>query len=477
MDKKYIFKLGQEFSNRQNVGKARRELAVYLAYDLGIILQKNTHNIFMLHKESNSYEKIDFDDLIMRIGDDFGKHKISETDLKEALLYITNRLTPEYNIVKFNNCLFDMNNIEKVNPMRSSHQYSWFQVKKKPIFTLIKTEYNYNPEAKSIHLQEFLKTSLKKSTKEETERIIKGVKQVVGYLFTSGNFKNALPIITGIAGGGKSVFGNILIEIFGQDNIADVKLQEIEKNPHASSGLINKHLNIINDSDSSAIKNNSYIKQMTGNDPLPVNPKYKDPYVLPKEEVPKTIIICNSIPYFTKLEQALIERFIIVEFNVKFRGTGKEKPHLLDDILSNKEEIEWFIYESLKEYKNMVDNKEDFILRENINNKNLILKHQKPIPYILSKLISDYDVEKGEKILTNELNNVILEKAKEEGIEIATNDKDMIGSKKLINAIRNQFDLWDIDYSSQSSNGKRYYPYLVKTKEYDEFLKKLKKNK
>ena len=475
MDKKYIFKLKQDFSNRQHIGRARRELAVYLSSNLGIILQKNTHNIYRLDKESNSYRNIDFDDLLMKVGDDFGKQIISETDLKEALLYITKRLSPEYNIVKFNNCLFDMDKIEKVNPMKSSRKYSWYKLKKKPVFTLIETEYNYNPKAKSTYLKEFLNTSLKKSTEKETERTIKGVKQVVGYLFTSGNFKNALPIITGIAGGGKSVFGNILIEIFGQNNIADVKLQEIEKNSHASSGLINKHLNIINDSDSSAITNNSYIKQMTGNDPLPVNPKYRDPYVLPKEEVPKTLIICNSIPYFTKLEQALIERFVIIEFNVKFRGTGKENPHLLNEILSNKEEIEWFIYESLKEYKKMVDNKENFILRENKNNKNLILKHQKPIPHILSKLISDYDVDKGENILTNELNKVILQKAKEEGIEIATNDNDMIGSKKLMNAIRNQFDLWDIYYYTKSSNGKRYYPYLVKTNEYDRILKKLKK--
>ena len=276
---------------------------------------------------------------------------------------------------------------------------------------------------------------------------------------------------------GKSVFGNILVEIFGKDKIADVKLQEMEKNAHASSSLINKHLNIINDSDSSAITNNSYIKQITGNDNLQVNPKYKDAYVLPKEEVPKTIIICNTIPYFTKLEQALIERFIIIEFNVKFRGTEEENPHLLDDILSNPEEIEWFIYESLQAYKEMVDNKEDFILREGENNKSLIIKHQKPIQHILSKLISEYNTDKGKDISTNQLNKAILHKTKDEGIEIATNDNNLIGSKKLINAIRTQFDLWDMYYDTKSKNGKRYYPNLVKTEEYDNIVKELNKDK
>ena len=48
--------------------------------------------------------------------------------------------------------------------------------------------------------------------------------------------------------------------IFGKDKIADLKLQEIEKNTHATSSLANKHLNIIQDSDDSAINNNSLLK-------------------------------------------------------------------------------------------------------------------------------------------------------------------------------------------------------------------------
>lgn len=453
--------LRNRFVTRKEIGKARRDLAKYLVSEYRLMLQKNTHDTYILNKESNSYEHIDFDDLLMKLGDIIGPQLVSETDLNEALLYITERLIPEYNNIKFKNCVFDMNKMEVITP-------------KKPIFSLVETEYNYNPDAKSEHLKKFLDTSLKKSTDKETREIIKGIKQVVGYLFTSGNIKNALPIITGISGGGKSVFGNILVEIFGKDKIADVKLQEMEKNAHASSSLINKHLNIINDSDSSAITNNSYIKQITGNDNLQVNPKYKDAYVLPKEEVPKTIIICNTIPYFTKLEQALIERFIIIEFNVKFRGTEEENPHLLDDILSNPEEIEWFIYESLQAYKEMVDNKEDFVLREGENNKSLIIKHQKPIQHILSKLISKYNTDGGEDISTNELNKAILYKAKDEGIEITTNDNNLIGSKKLINAIRSQFDLWDEIYTTKSTNGKRCYPNLVKTEEYDKIVAKMK---
>lgn len=459
-----IILLRNRFHSRKEINKLRRDLGKYLASQYGLILEKNTHDIYILNKDSKSYEHIDFDDLIMKLGEEIGPQLISETDLNEALSYITKRLSPLYNIVKFKNCVFDIKKMEIVEP-------------KNPVFTLVETKYKYNPHAKSTYLKGFLETSLEKSNPEDTSKVIKGVKEVVGYLFTCGNNKNVLPIITGISGGGKSVFGNILIEIFGKDKIADLKIQELEKNAHASSSLVNKHLNIVNDSDTTAITNNSYIKQMTGNDPLQVNPKYKDAFVLPKEEVPKTIIICNTIPYFTKLEQALIERFIIIEFNVKFRGTEKENPHLLDDIISNPEEIEWFIYKSLKAYEEMEDNKKDFILREGDNNKSLIIKHQKPIQHILSKLISKYDVYEGENIPTNELNKAILYKSNEEGIEIATNDNNLIGSKKLINAIRSQFDLWDMGYITESSNGERNYPGLVKTEEYNKIVEELNKDK
>lgn len=171
-------------------------------------------------------------------------------------------------------------------------------------------------------------------------------------------------------------------------------MQEIEKNTHATSSLVNKHLNIIQDGDDSAINNNSLIKQLTGNDPLQVNPKHVDPFVLPPEEVPKSILICNSLPHFKKLEAALLEHFLIIEFNVKFRGTDKEDPKLLNKILDNPEEIEWFIYESIQAYKEMVKNGEDFVLRKDgEETRKLVDKHQNPVNYVLNKLIIGYGSE------------------------------------------------------------------------------------
>lgn len=239
--------------NRRQIERTRQWLATWLKTEFNVILRKNTHDIYILDKNNNSYTKVTHDELLYKSSAILGSQLISDDDLKSALSYISDRLDPQHNIVKFSDCVFDMEKLEVVKT-------------DKPVFTLVETPYRYNPNAKSTILKDFLDTSLEKETIEETEKTVKGVKQVVGYLFTSGNFKNLLPMITGIAGGGKSVFANILIAIFGKDKIADLKLQEIEKNTHATSSLVNKHLNIIQDSDDSAINNNSLIKQITGNE-------------------------------------------------------------------------------------------------------------------------------------------------------------------------------------------------------------------
>ena len=458
------YALIKQFESRKHVGKARQRLANWLKERFDVILRKNSHDIYILDEDNNCYTEVTNDELLYKVSEILGPQLINDDDLKWALSYISDRLDPQHNIVKFSNCIFDMEKLEVINTA-------------KPVFTLVETPYRYNPNAKSTVLKEFLDSSLKKSSPEKTEETILCIKQLTGYLFTSGNVLNVLPMITGVSGGGKSVFANIQTAIFGKDKIADLKLQEIEKNVHATSSLVNKHLNIIQDSDNSAINNNSLIKQITGNDPLQVNPKHVHPYVLPKEEVPKTIVVCNNIPRFKKLEPALLERFLIIEFNVKFRGTTNENTNLLNEILDNPEEIEWFIYESINAYKEMIKAGNDFALRKDGDaTRQIIDKHQNPINYLLCQLIDKYDPDDSNNlgyVYTNKLNTAIRHLAKIEGIDLILNRKGIISSTTLINTIRYEFDLWDKSYQTQPHMGSRYYPGLVPNMKYWDIIDEL----
>lgn len=471
------------------VRKIRALLQEYLTKKYGVILRKDVGGIYILDPIANGYSYKTHDDLIILLKQDFGANLVSDDDLKIALSYIGDRLEPQYNIVKFPNCIYDMEKMEIIEP-------------NDPVFTLIESQYNYNPNAKSTVLKEFLETSLERPTKEETNEVIKGIKQIIGYFFTSGNNLNVFPILTGVGGGGKSVFTNILTAIFGTEKIADLSLQEMETNTHGTSSLANKHLNFIRDSDDTTIESDSFIKQLTGNEPIQVNPKNKPQYILPKEEVPKTMLICNTIPSFRTYKESLIERLVIIEFLIKFRGTDKQDPNLEKKILDDPQEIEWLIYESLEAYKEMTNNGEDFILRiDDIRTRELIDKHTNPINYLLQKVIlkHDYEATKTELefptnnytyVITDDLLAIIVELSKKYGVDVPLGNNPRKDKYKLMNAIKIEYDLIDgevinVDgqdkvrpYKTETKkiNGQsvRIYPNLIVTDEYKETLQILK---
>lgn len=469
--------------NGTKPAKTRKELAKYLELKHGIILRKNTGEIYKL--EGKGYSFISPDDLIAILSDDMGANIVSDKDIKEALESISSRLEPTYNIIKFPNGLFNMDIMELITPDR-------------PIFSLVESKYNFNPEAKSTILKEFLYSSLDRGTPEETEKTIKGLKQLIGYLFTSGNKYNFLPVIAGVSGGGKTILTNILTHIFGTDKIADLSLQEMEKNTHGTSSLANKHLNFIRDSGTGLIEDNGTIKKLTGNESIQVNPKHKKAYVLNKEEIPKTMLICNNIPRFKNLETAIIQRLLIIEFNIKFRDTERENPNLESDILANPEELEWLIYESLKEYK-QVRNKDDFILKLSPEEtRKLTDKHTNPLQYLLSLVIDKHDPLEEEQtpIIAKELNQVLIRLGEIEGVDLELNKKGLIPPRKLLTAIRLEYDLehgeivedregnfttreyitrtetaWDRE--ANKYNGLRVYPNLIANSRYNDILEEI----
>lgn len=413
--------------------RAKKLLAKYLEQRHGVILRKNTGDIFKL--DNNGYSQVTIDDLVILLSEDLGNNIVSDKEIREALNSISTRLEPQYDIVKFKNCLFDMNKMQVIQP-------------KKPIFTIIESKYNYNPDAKSTILKEFLYSSLERETPEQTKKVVQGVLQTTGYLFTSGNKYNLVPIITGVGGGGKSCFANILTAIFGSDKITGTSLQEMVKDTHATASFLNKQLNIIRDSSNILIEDNGTFKTISGNEDIAVNPKFRDKITLSAKEVPKTLIICNNIPKFKIVEKSIIERLMIIEFLVKFRDTEKENPNLEQEILANDNEIEWLIYQSINEYSKIKD-KQDFNLKLSANETLKIMdKHTQPINYLLSLVINEHNPDKFvdedcPPIVASELNQVLVHLSKIYGVEIEVNKKGEIKPNVLLTAIKKEFDLFD----------------------------------
>ena len=120
----------------------------------------------------------------------------------------------------------------------------------------------------------------------------------------------------------------------------------------------------------------------------------------------------------------------------------------------------------------MVENGEDFALRKNgEETRNLVNKHQNPLSYIFSQLIEGFVEEPRGHVYTQDLKKAIKCYAKDEGIDLTLNSKGDIPSKKLLNVIRNEYDLWDIKYGTEPHEGKRYYPCLSPNELYLDILK------
>lgn len=472
----------------------RRKLSSLLTIKYGVILRKYIGTIYK--ENGNGYEPTSHDDLILELTKLFGNNFIHDGDLKKAIGYISKRLEPKPNKIKFENTLFDMEKIKEYKPPR-------------PIFTVLNIPYKYNPNAKSTLMKDFLKSSFERENEEATKEAVKGIKQLTGYLFTSGNSLEILPIFTGLTGAGKSTFLNILTGIFGKDKISGISLQSLENDVHASSGFIGKHLNIIRDSDTTMIKNISILKSWTGNESYPVNPKFKDLFDLPAEEVPKPLLACNTMPVFKVYDDALIRRFVIIEFKVSMTKTGKAIKDLDKKILADNEEVEWFIYESIQAYKEMIENGESFIFKiSDEETMELIEKHTHPINHIIHRLICKHDPIAYDHEKTNDLNGdfrpvftddlveAILFISDNDGIDVPVNKNGKIDKRKLLNIIRDEYDLHDgeivkhkdsgkytihRDYTARSErwNGlnKKAYPNLIATKEYINILNEIKKQK
>lgn len=491
-----VGELYNAFKIRKGVKKAQRDLGNYLNKECGVVLRENTHDIFKLDLYSNGFNSTTVDKIIAELTGIFGENNLFSTnDVETAVDFISERLTPEYNIVKFKNGLYSMDKHELINP-------------ENPVFTLIESPYAYNPDAKPTYIKDFLYSSLEKETPEATEKYVKGVLEYVGYLFTSGNSRNILGWITGIGGGGKSTFANIIQATFG-NKCADLDFAEIEKNTHSTSILVGNHLNIVREAETGMVTNNKPYKILAGNEPIPINPKNQHPYMLPKNEVPKSIMLANNIPPFKNPVISIIQRFLIIEFNHLFRNTDDMIENLDEMIIENDADMEWLIYNSLEAYKEMVESGNGFYLKlSDEKTKEIMYKHSKPLQHLLSKLILKHDKEAYESevelsadavngetefskpyIVVSEFNDLMIYLSKKEGVEIPLDAKTgKINGRKLLGAIKDVFDLFDyqlekanggtMNYTSitKKVDGKvfRIYPELIKTPEYDVLFKEMK---
>ena len=232
---------GEDNPNHLNRSDLSEYLAKYLSLQYGLILRSNVNSPHLLNPDNNCYELTDTETLLSIIADDFGHNTVSMKEVEKALNYIDNRPKPKYNIIRFDNCVYDMETHEVIKLTS-------------PCLPYYDIYFNYNSNAKGELIQEFLYSSL-------NEKQVQGLLELIGYLFTVGNKENIIICFIGKGGSGKSVLSNILRHLFKR--VSNLPIHNLNKD-HEISMLENKLLNICNDTDNKKIKDNGTFKQLTG---------------------------------------------------------------------------------------------------------------------------------------------------------------------------------------------------------------------
>ena len=463
------------FREMKNIPKAIRLLGLYMAEN-GYTIHEDKGTLF--HKtDEGFYEEISIPDATRLLVKELGVN-IGIDDVEKARPMMTNPMRPSKNIVQFNNVLYDMEALGFVDLINNEE----------PVVPNLKIDYDFHKveDDEQFYIKDFLTSSL------PDERIYKGLLEIIGYLFVSGNPENILPVICGIQGSGKSVLGNILEEIFGgNQKVCNVRLQDIG-DPRKVEPFGWSNLNLIRDSPTQYVEDVGGIKAATGNESIQIKPMYKSPYFLKAEEVPKTIVTANEPPKM-KDDNALSNRIIIVPFEHSFRGTSKQIKNLDGLIISSKEDIEWLIYHSIMAYRKMVANHQRFALKMDASQTDeLYDRMSRPLHYILLDLFKGIDPDTEEEydvVVVSDAIKVIELYASETGKSLSLGKGNKTKSRKILSTLRYAFEVEDgyyiedgftfvTSYNSilKKLNGKpvRIYPYLVPTETYTEYLGKLK---
>lgn len=432
----------------------------------GFAICENNNELYRFEQDKGCYIHYNINDYLKFIANEI-EPKLDELLVNEVVLRaiktLKNFKSIYHNIVSFNNGYYDtINCIFKADPFEDGIPYYHFDI-------------NYNPEATVGNNFKIFWSNYDNDLQNQ-------IFEFIGYLLLKGNPLKKIFIIVGLTDSGKSTLINIIKHIIKK--CSDVPLSAINKGGHELSSLLDSNVNFMNDEEQTNIKNNSIIKKLSGNDDIFINPKNKDPITLKGPDVPKQVVICNNMPKFSNIEDAIKNRLGIIVLNtIKNIPKDKQDNKLEDKIKIETESLEWLVYNSLESVKNLNKPSWDMSFKNNEEFNDIVGKYALPVKYLLEKGFEytgqetnfdmEYDVKDKEYITSDEMNKFLLKSAKFEKVQIPQlNSKGNVKPKVIDGYINDIFGLKNYKRVPKKVDGKtqRVYYYIVKTQYYYDII-------
>lgn len=200
------------------------------------------------------------------------------------------------------------------------------------IFTTTRRDYPFDQQAKCPRFMQYLDEVL--PDKEQQEQL----QMLTGLLLVPDMSYNVAFLLYGEGGTGKSVFLACLEELLGKDSCCSVPLGRLTER-FDSAAMVGKLVNIVPDMAAMAISRKSEelegtLKALTSGDIMRVEEKYKP--VFSAHPTARVVIATNTLPRFTDPSNGIYDRIRIVAFDKVIRGTKKQDPHLVEELLKER---------------------------------------------------------------------------------------------------------------------------------------------
>lgn len=232
-------------------------------------------------------------------------------------------------------------------------------------FSRFRLDYEFDPTAKAPKFMKYLEEV---QPDEENREMLQ---MIAGLLLIPDTSYNAAFFLVGQGGTGKSVFMNVLEALVGSDNCCCVPLASLAFR-FANIGLTESLANIIGDMpvmpDSGRLADmEGVFKKVTSGETLFVERKFMNG----KEArvTARCVFATNEMPHFSDRSNGVWDRVKVVPFNVIFRNTDKQNPHLFEELCGELPGIfNWALdgLRKLRDHKTFPQSEEGRVLLEQL---------------------------------------------------------------------------------------------------------------
>ena len=206
----------------------------------------------------------------------------------------------------------------------------------------------YNPDAKIKHITDFVMKVV--SPREATSLL-----ELFAFILMPGYPLQKIFVMYGPGGSGLSTMVKLIKRFVGDGNHTGVSHEDVAKDIFSKYNLYGKKVNLVGEMSKDAIKNTTFFKQMSGDDP--VTCRTLNNAAITFQNSAKMIFTMNQVPEFPEDEpDAFYHRVVPFDFCNMIRGTEGEILKF-DKIFFTEEEISGLFNTAIKLLPELLERK------------------------------------------------------------------------------------------------------------------------